>query len=81
MTREDAIKNIKEHCYFANLNPQAKEALDMAIKVLEQKPSVIHVSKKRENPDWEITDWSGAQGNTIDRKIKENERGHWGIYG
>ena len=29
MTREEAIKNIKEHCYFANLIPQAKEALDM----------------------------------------------------
>ena len=36
MTREEAIKNIKEHCYFANLIPQAKEALDMAIKALEQ---------------------------------------------
>jgi len=35
MTKEEAIKNIKEHCYFANLNPQAKEALDMAIEALE----------------------------------------------
>ena len=39
MTREDAIKNIKEHCYFANLIPTAKEALDMAIKALEQQPT------------------------------------------
>ena len=38
MTREEAIKNIKEHCYFANLIPPAKEALDMAIKALEQEP-------------------------------------------
>lgn len=38
MTREEAIKNIKEHCYFANLIPQAKEALDMAIEALEQEP-------------------------------------------
>ena len=38
MTREEAIKNIKEHCYFANLIPRAKEALDMAIKSLEQEP-------------------------------------------
>ena len=38
MTNEEAIKNIKEHCYFANLIPQAKEALDMAIKALEQEP-------------------------------------------
>ena len=39
MTKEEeAIKNIKEHCYFANLIPQAKEALDMAIKALEQEP-------------------------------------------
>lgn len=36
MTREEAIKNIKAHCYFAGLIPQAKESLDMAIKALEQ---------------------------------------------
>lgn len=36
MTREEAINNIKEHCYFASLLPQAKEALDVAIKALEQ---------------------------------------------
>lgn len=38
MDNKEAIKNIKEHCYFANLLPQAKEALDMAIQVLEQEP-------------------------------------------
>ena len=38
MTREEAIKNIKEHCYFANLIPPAKEALDMAIIALQQEP-------------------------------------------
>lgn len=38
MTREEAIKNIKEHCYFADLIPQAKEALDMAIEALEREP-------------------------------------------
>ena len=38
MTREEAINNIKEHCYFANLIPQAKEALDMAIEALEREP-------------------------------------------
>ena len=42
MTREEAIKNIKEHCYFASLFPQAKEALDMAIKALEQEPKTGH---------------------------------------
>ena len=36
MNNKEAIKNIKEHCYFANLIPQAKEALDMAIQALEQ---------------------------------------------
>ena len=40
MTNEEAIKNIKEHCYFANLKPQAKEALDMAIKALNQDPII-----------------------------------------
>ena len=38
MTREEAINNIKEHCYFDNLIPQAKEALDMAIEALEREP-------------------------------------------
>lgn len=38
MTREEAIKTIKEHCYFNNLVPEAKEALNMAIKTLEQEP-------------------------------------------
>lgn len=42
MTKEEAIKNIKEHCYFANLIPQAKEALDMAIKSLEQEQKTGH---------------------------------------
>ena len=28
MDNKEAIKNIKEHCYFANLNPQAKISLD-----------------------------------------------------
>ena len=40
MSKEEAIKNIKEHCYFANLNPQAKEALDMAIKALEREANI-----------------------------------------
>ena len=40
MTREEAIKNIKKHCYFANLIPQAKEALDIAIEALEQEPKI-----------------------------------------
>ena len=40
MTRKEAIKNIKEHCYFASLIPQAKEALDMAIKALEQQSTL-----------------------------------------
>jgi len=45
MTREEAIKNIKEHCYFANLIPQAKEALDIAIKALEQEPCEDCISR------------------------------------
>lgn len=49
MTREEAIKNIKEHCYFANLNPQAKEALDMAIKALEQEIDEDAISRELVN--------------------------------
>lgn len=36
MTNEEALKAIKEHCYFANLVPIAKEALDLAIKDIEK---------------------------------------------
>ena len=46
MTNEEAIKNIKEHCYFANLIPRAKEALDMAIKALEQEPCDDAISRQ-----------------------------------
>ena len=38
MTKEQAIRIIKMHCYFANLVPDAKKALDMAIDALEQQP-------------------------------------------
>lgn len=40
MTKEEkeAIKVIKEHCYFNNLVPEAKEALDKLIKASEQEP-------------------------------------------
>ena len=65
-------------CYEQGNMGEQKEWLKMAIKSLEQKLSVIHVSNKNRE---EITDWSGAQGNTINREKEENERGHWGIYG
>lgn len=46
MTKKEAIKNIKEHCYFASLIPQAKEALDVAIKALEQDPCEDAISRQ-----------------------------------
>jgi hypothetical protein len=45
MTNEEAIKAIKAHCYFANLVPVGKEALDMAIKALEQEPCEDTISR------------------------------------
>ena len=44
--REEAARIIKEHCYFANLIPQAKEALNMAIKTLEPDPCEDAVSRQ-----------------------------------
>lgn len=41
MNIEQAKQNIKEHCYFANLLPQAKESLDIAIKSLDMWDKVI----------------------------------------
>ena len=45
MTREEAVKAIKSHCYFANLVPVGKEALDMAIEALEQEPCEDTISR------------------------------------
>lgn len=36
MTAEEAVKQIKENCYFASISEKTKQALDMAIKALEQ---------------------------------------------
>lgn len=36
MTAEEAVKQIKENCYFASISEKTKEALDKAIKALEQ---------------------------------------------
>ena len=46
MTREEAIKAIKSHCYFANLVPVGKEALDMAIEALEVEPCGDAISRE-----------------------------------
>ena len=45
MTNEEAIKNIREHCYFSNLVPTAREALNLAIKALEQLQDVHDTCK------------------------------------
>lgn len=36
MTNKKAIKNIKEHCYFSELNPDTRKSLDIAIEALEK---------------------------------------------
>lgn len=36
MTAEEAVKQIKENCYFASISEKTKQALDMAIKAIEQ---------------------------------------------
>lgn len=43
MTNKEAIKNIREHCYFSNLVPTAREALEIAIKALEQEEAREHM--------------------------------------
>lgn len=60
MTKEQAIQTIKEHCYFANLVPDAKKALDMAIDALEQPTSDDCVS--REKVDQNIYDYAESNG-------------------
>lgn len=36
MTDEEAIQAINEHCYFSNLVPVGKEALNRAVKALRR---------------------------------------------
>ncbi len=61
MTREEAVKAIKSHCYFANLVPVGKEALDMAIKALEQEPCGDAVSRQAvEKITWEEPSYTDA---------------------
>ena len=68
MTREEAIKNIKEHCYFANLIPQAREALDMAIKSLEQEPILDKIRA-------EITDYGSIMVSYAITKDTKTDKG------
>ena len=70
MTREEAIKNIKEHCYFANLIPKAKEALDMAIEALQIEPCE------------DVEFWKGVilgdmSANNVEKVQPKQKTGHW----
>lgn len=59
MEIKEAIKNIKEHCYFNGLAPGVKEALDMAIKALEK--DTPKAPKKSDTPrygmGYDYYDW------------------------
>ena len=46
MTAKEAVKQINENCYFASISEKTKQALDMAIKALEQQPSDDCISRK-----------------------------------
>lgn len=51
--REEAIKTVKEHCYFASLVPAAREALDLMIKTVEdfEALNAINLDLASENED------------------------------
>ncbi len=53
MTSEETIKTVKEHCYFANLVPAAREALDLMIKTVEdfEALNAINLDLASENED------------------------------
>ena len=46
MTNKEAVKQIKENCYFASISEKTKQALDMAIKALEQQPCEDCISRE-----------------------------------
>ena len=43
ITAKEAVKQIKENCYFASISEKTKQALDMAIKALDQ---VSHLNNR-----------------------------------
>lgn len=43
ITTEEAVKQIKENCYFASISEKTKQALDTAIKALDQ---VSHLNNR-----------------------------------
>ena len=72
MTREEAIKNIEEHCYFANLIPLAKEALDMAIKALGQESVLNKIKEEIKDNTYfinETTEKEGIDFETVEKII------------
>jgi len=87
MTRDEAVKAIKSHCYFANLVPVGKEALDMAIKALEQEPCEDAISRQAvleyiEGSDAELG--HSTENELVRQDIKElppvtpqSKTGHW----
>ena len=46
MTAEEAVKQINENCYFASISEKTKQALEMAIKALEQQTSEDCISRQ-----------------------------------
>lgn len=50
ITVEEAVKQIKENCYFASISEKTKQALEIAIKALEQ-TTWIPVSERLPEPN------------------------------
>ena len=89
MTNEEAVKAIKSHCYFANLVPVGKEALDMAIKALEQQPCEDAISRQEVIETLKELDWNynGHPGGEVYGAINKlppvqskPKIGHWIVY-
>jgi hypothetical protein len=70
MTNEEAIKAIKSHCYFANLVPVGKEALDKAIKALEQEP-IIDVSNVPHKIAEFFSNWDGDENAKMEISVDD----------
>ena len=70
MTRDEAVKAIKSHCYFANLVPVGKEALDMAIKALEQEPTLDKIRAEIESMDFDFGDFYDHTNEIIEMLCK-----------
>ena len=79
ITVEEAVKQIKENCYFASISEKTKQALEMAIKALEQQPCEDCISRQalkqklQEHHDFFVNAYGSFKDMPHDLKVRVDE--------